>query len=119
MLAHFDNIVWHDLTGAHAHFAVAHQAVALEGEEVGLSPWRVVEVDVVRKRIALTMKLGEAPARKDLPRDNRFEGAGRHQRSREGLSGGYTGGQSSGYTAAPAAGSAMASAFAKLQNLKK
>ncbi len=37
---------------------------------------RVTEVDVARKRIALTMKLGEAPARRDAPRDNRFE-AGR------------------------------------------
>ncbi len=80
---------------------------------------QVVEVDVVRKRIALTMKLGEAPARKDQPRDNRFEGAGRDQRPRSGSDGGHTGSQRSGYSAAPAAGSAMASAFAKLQNLKK
>ncbi len=80
---------------------------------------QVVEVDVVRKRIALTMKLGEAPARKDRPRDNRFEGAGRDQRPRSGSDGGHTGSQRSGYSAAPAAGSAMASAFAKLQNLKK
>ena len=80
---------------------------------------QVVEVDVVRKRIALTMKLGEAPARKDRPRDNRFEGAGRDQRPRSGSDGGHTGSQRSGYSAAPAASSAMASAFAKLQNLKK
>ena len=41
---------------------------------------KVLEVDVVRQRISLTMKLGEAPARRDGPRDNRFEGAGRgHQ----------------------------------------
>ncbi len=80
---------------------------------------QVVEVDVVRKRIALTMKLGEAPARKDRPRDNQFEGAGRDQRPRSGIDVSHTGSQRSGYSAAPAAGSAMASAFAKLQNLKK
>ena len=33
---------------------------------------QVMEVDVARKRIALTMKLGDAPARRDGPRDNRF-----------------------------------------------
>ena len=42
---------------------------------------KVMEVDVARKRIALSMKLGEAPARRDGPRDNRFEGAGRNERS--------------------------------------
>ena len=36
---------------------------------------RVIEVDVARKRIGLTMKLDAAPARRDGPRDNRFEGA--------------------------------------------
>jgi len=85
---------------------------------------QVVEVDVVRKRIGLTMKLGEAPSRKDGPRDNRFEGAGRDQRQRAGGSGGHgtprgSVGQGGGNTAAPRGGSAMASAFAKLQNLKK
>ena len=43
---------------------------------------KVMEVDVARKRIALSMKLDAAPARKDGPRENRFEstrgqGAGR------------------------------------------
>jgi uncharacterized protein len=85
---------------------------------------QVVEVDVARKRIALTMKLGEAPPRKDGPRDNRFEGAGRDQRQRSGGSVGQgaprgSAGQGGGYSASPAAASAMASAFAKLQNLKK
>jgi protein Tex len=72
---------------------------------------KVLEVDVARKRISLTMKLDAAPARRDGPRDNRFEGAGRDQRQRGG----------GGYTSPPAAGSgsAMASAFAKLQGLKK
>ena len=73
---------------------------------------RVTEVDVARKRIGLTMKL-DAPARKDGPRDNKFEGAGRGERQpHRGGGGNYT-------SAPPAAGSAMASAFAKLQGLKK
>ena len=76
---------------------------------------KVLEVDVARKRISLTMKLDAAPARRDGPRDNKFEGAGRDNRQRVGGSGG------GGYTSPPAAGtgSAMASAFAKLQGLKK
>jgi len=74
---------------------------------------KVLEVDVARKRISLTMKLDAAPARRDGPRDNKFEGAGPGNRQRGGGSGG-------GYTSPPAAaGSAIASAFAKLQGLKK
>jgi uncharacterized protein len=79
---------------------------------------KVLEVDVARKRISLTMKLDAAPARQGQdgrgPRDNKFEGAGRDNRQRGGGSGG-------GYTSPPAtgSGSAMASAFAKLQGLKK
>jgi protein Tex len=74
---------------------------------------KVLEVDVARKRISLTMKLDAEPARRDGPRDNKFEGAGRDHRQR--------GGGGGGYTSPPAAGSgsAMASAFAKLQGLKK
>ena len=66
---------------------------------------RVTEIDVARKRIGLTMKLGEAPARRDAPRDNRFEGAGRSQ-----------GGQQNRSRQEPvqATPSAMASAFGKL-----
>jgi uncharacterized protein len=67
---------------------------------------RVVEVDVERKRIGLSMKLGEAPPRQGEgrgPRDNRFEGAGRGQRAP------HRG------APAPAASTAMASAFAKLR----
>ena len=41
---------------------------------------KVLEVDVVRKRIALSMKLDAAPRRRDAPRDNRFEAAGRGAR---------------------------------------
>jgi uncharacterized protein len=75
---------------------------------------KVLEVDEARKRISLTMKLDAAPDRRDGPRDNKFEGAGRDSRQRGG-------GSVGGYTSTPAAGSgsAMASAFAKLQGLKK
>jgi uncharacterized protein len=70
---------------------------------------RVIEVDAARKRISLSMKLDASPARRDGPRDNRFEHAGREQRQRGG----------GGYSASPvAADSAMANAFAKLQGLK-
>jgi uncharacterized protein len=80
---------------------------------------KVLEVDVARKRISLSMKLDAAPARPDgtqvVRHDNRYEDAGRDQRQRGG------GNFSSGNNAPPqaAAGSAMASAFAKLQGLKK
>ena len=63
---------------------------------------RVVEVDLQRQRIALTMKL-DAPAR-PAGGDNNFQAAGRDQRPRGGAR----------QAAAPAAG-AMAAAFAKLQ----
>ncbi|HEY8048444.1 MAG TPA: Tex family protein [Ramlibacter sp.] len=63
---------------------------------------KVLEVDAARKRISLTMKMGE-PARRDGPRENRFEGAGRGQRPR---------------SDAPA-GTTMGNAFAKLQGLRK
>jgi uncharacterized protein len=71
---------------------------------------KVLEVDVARHRISLTMKL-DSVARKDGPRDNRFEQGGRETRKHVG-----------NYSAAPAAqsgSSAMANAFAKLQGLKK
>ena len=74
---------------------------------------KVLEVDVARKRISLTMKLDAAPARRDGPRDNKFEGAGRDHRQRGAGRGGYTS------PAAAGSGSTMASAFAKLQGLKK
>ena len=73
---------------------------------------KVLEVDVARKRISLTMKLDAAPARKDGPRDNRYEPA------RGGPRGGYAGGQGGGHRQSEPAG-AMASAFAKLQGLKR
>jgi uncharacterized protein len=67
---------------------------------------RVLEVDLARKRISLSMKLDAAPARRDGPRENRFEGAGRGQRPTQ-------------RQPEPASQSAMASAFAKLQGLRK
>ena len=70
---------------------------------------QVVEVDVARKRIALTMKLGAAPERRSGPGENRFEHPSRDSRSRGGA----------GHPAPAQApqGSAMASAFAKLKGL--
>jgi len=65
---------------------------------------KVMEVDVARKRIGLSMKLDAAPQRKDAPRENRFEPGGRQR------------GQAQ---PAQPQGSAMASAFAKLQGLKR
>ena len=78
---------------------------------------RVTEVDVARKRIGLTMKLGDAPAgSRQAPggkprenRENKFEGArpGQHR-----------GGDRQDSPKAVAPG-AMQSAFAKLAGLKK
>ena len=68
---------------------------------------KVMEVDVARKRIGLSMKLDAAPARRDGPRDNRFEGAGRGQQ------------QQRRNDNAPQPSSQMANAFAKLQGLRK
>jgi uncharacterized protein len=75
---------------------------------------RVTEVDVARKRIGLTMKLDAAPARRDGPRDNRFEGV---RPGQGGNRGGSYGG--SGRSPQPAAATAMESAFGKLAALKK
>ncbi len=68
---------------------------------------KVMEVDVARKRIALSMRLDATPARRDGPRDNRFEGAGRGQH------------QGARRDSAPQPAGQMASAFAKLQGLRK
>jgi len=65
---------------------------------------KVMEVDVARKRIGLSMKLDAAPGRRDGPRENRFEGAARGQRPPQGQR----------QPAAPM-NTAMAGAFAKLQ----
>ena len=68
---------------------------------------KVMEVDVARKRIGLSMKLDAAPARRDGPRDNRFEGAGRGQQ------------QHGRRDSSPQPAGQMANAFAKLQGLRK
>ena len=81
---------------------------------------KVLEVDVPRKRISLTMKLDAAPVRKDGAKDNRFEFAGKDNRQRSG--GSFTPSHTqrgSSHTSQTQEGSAMASAFAKLQGLKK
>ena len=62
---------------------------------------KVLEVDVARKRISLTMKLDAAPARRDAPRENRYEAAGRGQQRHP--------------PREAQAPSAMAAAFAKLR----
>jgi len=67
---------------------------------------KVMEVDVARKRIGLSMKLDAAPGRRDGPRENRYEGAGRGQ-------------QPGRRDNTPAPAGQMASAFAKLQGLRK
>jgi protein Tex len=64
---------------------------------------KVLEVDAARKRISLTMKLGDAPARGGDARSNRFEGAARGQRA----------------PAPQQLPTAMAGAFAKLQQTRK
>jgi protein Tex len=70
---------------------------------------KVMEVDVARKRIGLSMKLDATAPRRDAgaPRDNRFEPV------RQGHGGQRGGAQ------APQPASAMASAFAKLQQTKR
>ena len=78
---------------------------------------RVTEIDVARKRIGLTMKLGDAPARRDGPRDNRFESARPGGQNRGGQGAGYGGGRQG--APQPAASTAMESAFSKLSGLKK
>ncbi|MBH2017976.1 MAG: RNA-binding transcriptional accessory protein [Burkholderiales bacterium] len=70
---------------------------------------RVTEVDVARKRIGLSMKLDAAPARRDAPRDNRFESARPGPQNRGGARQG----------APQPASTAMESAFSKLAGLKK
>jgi len=65
---------------------------------------RVLEVDLARKRVSLTMKL-DAPAgaaRSTAGADNKFRPAGRQEQGR-------------GRAPEPAGASAMAAAFAKLQ----
>ncbi|NDP40947.1 MAG: RNA-binding transcriptional accessory protein [Rhodoferax sp.] len=67
---------------------------------------QVVEVDVARKRIALTMKLGAVPNRQGGAGDNRFQGVANNQR-------GGRGAQGASPSNPPA--TSMSSAFAKLK----
>ena len=67
---------------------------------------QVVEVDVARKRIALTMKLGAPPERSGGAGDNRFQGATAQQRPR-----------GAGAPSHAPQSTAMSSAFAKLKGL--
>ena len=73
---------------------------------------RVTEVDIPRKRIALTMKLDAPPERKDAPRENRFESA-RGQGAGRGFNT-----PRHAPNAAPQ-GTAMGDAFSKLQGLRR
>ncbi len=66
---------------------------------------KVMEIDIPRKRISLTMKLDAASGRRDGARENRFEGAGRGHQPRRSQD--------------PAPQGVMANAFAKLQGLKR
>ena len=73
---------------------------------------KVVEVDLARQRIALTMKLDSQPQQKGARgADNSYRPAARNERA--GGGGGQRGGQQA--PGAPAGQSAMAAAFAKLQ----
>ena len=70
---------------------------------------KVMEIDVARKRIALSMKLDAAPARSDGPRENRFESARGQGAGRGGFNAPQRAPQET----------AMSGAFSKLQGLRK
>ena len=71
---------------------------------------KVVEVDLARQRIALTMKLDSQPQQKGARgSDNSYRAPARNERAPQGSRGGQP-------ASAPAGGNAMAAAFAKLQN---
>jgi protein Tex len=69
---------------------------------------KVLEVDLARKRISLTMKLDTKPVAKGERSDNSFRPAARGERP----------GAPRGAAAQPQGASAMAAAFAKLQPRK-
>jgi uncharacterized protein len=74
---------------------------------------KVLEVDLARKRISLTMKLDAAPAPRGERGDNSFRPPARAERFNDrGASGAHANGRGA---AQPAGASAMAAAFAKLQ----
>jgi len=97
---HQDGLV-HVSQLAHKFVADAREIVKA-GEIVKV---RVVEVDLARKRIALTMKLDARPAPKGERADNGFKPAARGERPPAGPRPSPTQG-----------GSAMAEAFAKLRS---
>ncbi|OYU26163.1 MAG: RNA-binding transcriptional accessory protein [Burkholderiales bacterium PBB2] len=73
---------------------------------------RVLEVDLARKRISLTMKLDAPVQRGGAKADNSFRPAGRQERAGGGAGrGGFAGARAP----EPAAGGAMAAAFAKFK----
>ncbi|WP_271010165.1 Tex family protein [Paucibacter sp. B51] len=73
---------------------------------------RVLEVDLARKRISLTMKLDAPVQRGGAKADNSFRPAGRQERAGGGAArGGFAGARAP----EPAAGGAMAAAFAKFK----
>jgi uncharacterized protein len=76
---------------------------------------QVVEVDMVRKRIALTMKLGATPARS--AGTNRFEAAPGVKTGHFGGRSGGLGGQGARQAANAPQSTVMSSAFAKLKGL--
>jgi len=76
---------------------------------------QVVEVDVARKRIALTMKLGAPPVRSGGAGDNRFQAANPQQRHRPGALPAGGAGRAAGANTPQS--TAMSSAFAKLKGL--
>jgi uncharacterized protein len=79
---------------------------------------QVLEVDVPRKRISLTMKLGAASARN--AGDNRFQAANPQQRGRaSGQSHGNSGGPVVRPPASAPQSTSMSSAFAKLKGLSQ
>ena len=72
---------------------------------------KVVEVDLARQRIALTMKLDSQPQQKGARgSDNSYRAPARNERAPQGSRGAQPA------SSAPAGNSAMAAAFAKLQN---
>jgi uncharacterized protein len=73
---------------------------------------RVLEVDLARKRVSLTMKLDAPTPRAGSKPDNSYRPAGRNERMG---SGGGRAGQGAARAPEPAAGGAMAAAFAKFK----
>ncbi|MCV2363440.1 RNA-binding transcriptional accessory protein [Paucibacter sp. DJ1R-11] len=73
---------------------------------------RVLEVDLARKRVSLTMKLDAPTPRAGSKPDNSYRPAGRNERMG---SGGGRAGQGAARAPEPSAGGAMAAAFAKFK----